>query len=493
MKAIILARVSTEEQKEAGNSLPAQEHRLVTYVTNKLEIKNYKTYSFDESAYKIKREEFSKVLKELTQNKDNEIVAICCDKIDRLVRSFTQDLVTLEELRVQGRIELHFPSDNIVLHKNSPASDLFRFSIGVSLAKYYSDAISDNVKRAIEQKVRKGEWIAKAPYGYKHILLEDGKGDIVLDDYYSKIILKMFEWYGSMAFSMNTIREKLKADFNLEFSKGVVDMILKNPFYYGEMKVKGKLYPHKYPTIITKELYDRVQMIKAGYNKKHFKFAGLSYMYRGLIRCAHDGLSITPEKHKGIIYYHCTQYNGKHGAEWLTEDQITKQLGILFKKLQIPEYVMNQIVESLKSVHYGKIELRDRQIEKLTQERAKYQKRCDAIYVDKIDGCITDSEYDRYYTQFRDKITDIDYKLSLLQEAEDNYYITAKYLLELSNRAYDLFLSSEVEERRQLIKLILQNFRLEGRLLRYDLIKPFDTVLNCADGQSWLPRLDSNQ
>lgn len=28
MKAVVLARVSTEKQKEAGNSLPAQVHRL---------------------------------------------------------------------------------------------------------------------------------------------------------------------------------------------------------------------------------------------------------------------------------------------------------------------------------------------------------------------------------------------------------------------------------------------------------------------------------
>jgi DNA invertase Pin-like site-specific DNA recombinase len=31
MKAVILARVSTEEQKEAGNSLPAQLHRIEDY------------------------------------------------------------------------------------------------------------------------------------------------------------------------------------------------------------------------------------------------------------------------------------------------------------------------------------------------------------------------------------------------------------------------------------------------------------------------------
>lgn len=60
--------------------------------------------------------------------------------------------------------------------------------------------------------------------------------------------------------------------------------------------------------------------------------------------------------------------------------------------------------------------------------------------------------------------------------------------MELANKAYDLFKSSEVEERRQLIKLVLQNLRVEGKLVRYDAIKPFDTILNFADRQAWLPR-----
>ena len=81
----------------------------------------------------------------------------------------------------------------------------------------------------------------------------------------------------------------------------------------------------------------------------------------------------------------------------------------------------------------------------------------------------------------------------MLQEAEDNYYITAKYLLELANRAYDLFISSEVEERRQLVKLVLSNLRVEGKKVRFDAIKPFDTILNYADSQLWLRRPDSNR
>jgi len=79
----------------------------------------------------------------------------------------------------------------------------------------------------------------------------------------------------------------------------------------------------------------------------------------------------------------------------------------------------------------------------------------------------------------------------MIQEAEDNYYISAKYLLELSNRAYELFKSSEVEERRQLIKLVLSNLRVEDKLVRYDAVKPFDTILNYADGQLWLPLKDA--
>ncbi|GEM_PF-4650746 len=78
----------------------------------------------------------------------------------------------------------------------------------------------------------------------------------------------------------------------------------------------------------------------------------------------------------------------------------------------------------------------------------------------------------------------------MLQEAEDNYYVTAKYLLELTNKAYELFESSEIEERRQLIKLVLQNVRLEGKIVRYDGLKPFDTILNYADNQLWLPLKD---
>lgn len=49
-----------------------------------------------------------------------------------------------------------------------------------------------------------------------------------------------------------------------------------------------------------------------------------------------------------------------------------------------------------------------------------------------------------------------------------------------------MFEVAEIDERRQLIKLVLSNLTLEGRKLRYEAIKPFKTILDFSDCQQWL-------
>ena len=89
-------------------------------------------------------------------------------------------------------------------------------------------------------------------------------------------------------------------------------------------------------------------------------------------------------------------------------------------------------------------------------------------------------------------MTDVTVQLNRLQEAEGNYYITAKYLLDLSSRAYDLFVGSEVEEKRVIIKLVLSNLTLKGDKLVYEAHKTFNLLLDCSDDKLWLPEQDSN-
>jgi len=122
MKAILIARVSTEEQKEAGNSLPAQIHRLEQYCKNRgFEI--LRTCSFDESAYLSNRTEFDAIIDYALNQKEK--VAICCDKVDRLSHN------TFYHIYVIVCITLHL-------------SDIYQTFVG-QLLNYKAFSLVDNV------------------------------------------------------------------------------------------------------------------------------------------------------------------------------------------------------------------------------------------------------------------------------------------------------------------------------------------------------------
>lgn len=103
---------------------------------------------------------------------------------------------------------------------------------------------------------------------------------------------------------------------------------------------------------------------------------------------------------------------------------------------------------------------------------------------------ITTDIYDKKFKELQSSQDKIKSKINNLHYADKDYFITASYLLDLANRAHELFVSSEMEEKRQLIKLVFQNLRLEGRTVRYDYVKPFDQIFFYADRKLWLQRLD---
>lgn len=59
--------------------------------------------------------------------------------------------------------------------------------------------------------------------------------------------------------------------------------------------------------------------------------------------------------------------------------------------------------------------------------------------------------------------------------------------MELSNRSNDLFKSLEVEQKSQLIKLVLSNLRIEGENLLCEAQELFDILIKNADFVSWRP------
>lgn len=274
MKAILLARVSTEEQKDAGNSLPAQMHRLQEYCKRK-GFDVVKVFSFDESAYKTKRDEFDKIIEFIEGTKEK--VAVCFDKVDRFSRNvFDKRVSILYEKAVADQIELHFASEGQVISSSMSAVEKFQFGMSLGLAKYYSDAISDNMKRANEQMIRNGQWPSKAPIGYMNIADDNDKRTIILDIEKAHLVRKIFELYATGNESIKTLAIKMKKLGLQSYESktlvpSMVHHILNNPFYYGEMRYKKILYPHNYDKLISRQLYQKCQDIMTSYDKKNFQ------------------------------------------------------------------------------------------------------------------------------------------------------------------------------------------------------------------------------
>jgi len=78
--------------------------------------------------------------------------------------------------------------------------------------------------------------------------------------------------------------------------------------------------------------------------------------------------------------------------------------------------------------------------------------------------------------------------MNKLHYADEEYYLISEYLLKLASNAGKLFESSEVHEKRLLLKLALQNLELKGKKVRFDWINPFDKIVNLAPRQAWLRR-----
>lgn len=488
-KAVILARVSTLRQEKEGLSLKDIQLPILRDYARDNGFEVDKEFVFSESADKKIRTKFNEMIAYVKNNPN--IKAVIAYRVDRITRNY-RDAVLIDDLRSEHNKEIHFVHDRLVISERTVGRDITDWDTKVFLAKQYLNRLKEDAVTSAQSKLDNFEWPVGAPYGYVNKENENGKKWIYIEPNEAQVVQKIFEWYSTGSQSMLEVKNKVKEVFNLDIPKGQIDCILKKKFYCGTMVYAGKEYPHNYDRIISEELFEKVQSVKAGYNKKHFKFAGLPFAYRGLIRCAECGCIITPErkiKKNGNIYYyyHCTQSKGKHNIEWLTEKDLTKQFSELFSNLQVPQDVVEDITATLKNSHNDKKHFHDNLLERYQSEYKMYENRIEKMYEDKLDGSITADYYEEKREEYRDKQKLINDKIAKLHTADEEYYLTAEYILKLATYASELFKSSEPQEKRLLLKMSLQNLELDGKNVRFDWIKPFNKIAYYASRQAWLP------
>lgn len=159
----------------------------------------------------------------------------------------------------------------------------------------------------------------------------------------------------------------------------------------------------------------------------------------------------------------------------------------------MPEARLIQIKEHLKKdVESGK----EQHLYAISQIRKDYdmtQKRLDNALDMRLDGSITKEVHDEIASKLRVKQHQLNEKLQGHTKADEAFAFTVSSLLDIASNAYELFISSEIEEKRQLMGFVFSNLKIRGKNLEYSMHKPFDLVVNLQNRQEWLRELDSNQ
>ncbi|PQJ80670.1 recombinase family protein [Polaribacter porphyrae] len=489
--AYLLARVSSKEQKAQGNSIPAQIERLRDYINKNEQLSLIEEYAFDESASILERKEFERFLNRIV--KSRKTIAICSDKVDRLLRDFPTWLPKLDKLRKKGLIELHFVSDHLIVHQQSTAIDLFQFNMAVALAQYFADSISDNTKRGLEGKILKGEWATGTiPRGY-HAIKEVVRGKLRTTDIIPlkeefKIIQKLFKMYGTGLYSLNQLidwsfKHNFKSRNDKKASRRLIADILHNPFYYGLMKFKGKLFPHKYQPIITKELFDTVQQQFELKNRNNTKNKQkVLKLFQSLITCKNCGCTITAESKKEgrFILYSCTNYYKNCKKIYVNETHLIEQIESFFHSIKLTDKQIKLVVNQLRILHESHKKFQNQTMKSLQKEHCLIQQHIDSLFdkYTKPNSPISDEMYNSKLITLKERQQAVSTHLESQTDKDEQYHINVRKILSLSQKAHELFMSSETELKRGLINFSLSNLMLDGKKLYFTIRSPFKELVN---------------
>lgn len=492
MKTIIIARVSSKHQ----DSNEAQLSRITERLKGK-DLVVWKTFEIEESSTKADRKKFQAVIEII--RKENECIALVVDNVDRLQRSFKES-VMLDDLRKAGKVELHFLREGLVINKDSNSADLLRWDMAVMFARSYVLQLSDNVKRKLEQKRRDGEWSGQSPLGYKNfqdILTE--KKDVIVDTEKDFLIIKMFQLYATGNYSLEKIRIEitkagLRSKSGLKLGKSYVEKILKDSFYCGlAISHKYGVYPHKYPRLISKELFDKCQEVRAGRTIKPNKEISKDYIFKGLIKCSVCGCSYTPEHHKKNNYYSCTNAKETCKRVYVNEKVLLKPIYELLDKFEsITEETQNYLVSELRKTNESEVAFHQSQLHRIRDDEDKQNKRKENLLNALLDESITKPDYDKKLHEITDKLQLLRIEHEEHAKADHNYQTTVAQVLFVARRAKQIFESSETNEKRDFINYLVQNPYVKEKNLYFTMRSPFDLVLKLSERPDLLPVRDSN-
>ena len=119
-------------------------------------------------------------------------------------------------------------------------------------------------------------------------------------------------------------------------------------------------------------------------------------------------------------------------------------------------------------------------VTRLQEEYNRLQRRIDAMYVDKLDGKVGEQFFDQKSAEWREEQRDILRAMDQHHSANESYMEEGVALLELANRAADLFEQQPASEKRRLLDFVLSNCTWANGELTPEFRQPFDMIADMA-------------
>jgi site-specific DNA recombinase len=306
MDVVIYTRVSTDEQKEKGNSLQDQERDIRRYCDK--EGKNIlKHYQEDHSAKNFNRPVFREFLDDI-ESKRIKPRQLICHRVDRFSRNMSASLEMINRLKTH-KVDVIFIDTNYDL---TIPENLLPAVISMVLPQVENERRALNTKKGMRQKLRTGSWVWRAPRGY----INDTITKTLKIGPESKFIIRAFEQVALGLHSIDSIRKSLNIE-GFKCSKQGFLNILKNPLYKGKIVVEEwredarTVVDGLHEPIVSIELFDKVQAVLSGRTRKQTKLSSLNELFplRGHLNCGKCGIFLTAMSSKGrnglYHYYHC--------------------------------------------------------------------------------------------------------------------------------------------------------------------------------------------
>lgn len=463
--AVILARVSSKAQEDEGYSLDSQLKLLQTYCQSK-GLHVVRTFKIAETASKDQgRKIFHEMLGYISKSR-YKIYHLAVEKTDRFTRNFRDSVAIDDWLEKDTDRRLHAVKENILLHKEAKSDVKFMWNIHVSVAKKYADNLREESMKGWAEKLAQGWMPAPAPPGYKTVVL-NGKRVHAPDETTRYCIEKAFRLYLEPSHSIATITHELKVlgirtHKGREYHKSQVQHILSNPYYIGVNRFDGKEYPGAQEPIISRELFEKVQQKmhkgRPTVMKKH------NPPLKNLITCKQCGGVVTWQLQKGHYYGSCQRDNDVCRRQpYLRQDKVEAVVMDSLRELVCPSAkIIEWVAQHMRERHASDVAGRERQRVAFQTQVERLKRMDDALYDDKLAGDISAERYKQKHQQLLIQIGELEVNLSKIEAVAGQQLDQQLVLLELSQKAADLYKRKSPEQKRLIIMCLFRRLVLDG-------------------------------